>query len=108
MALGYTIATILKRKSHIFDDEKVIVKTDWLEQLNRTYVQVVSASLFFSVKAYAVFKVVFLSISVMKVQGRDRSFVENVANELGLEGSYCPHTYIEQIQLERLVNDVMV
>uniref|UniRef100_M4CV71 Phosphoribulokinase/uridine kinase domain-containing protein n=1 Tax=Brassica campestris TaxID=3711 RepID=M4CV71_BRACM len=80
MALGYTIATILKRKSHIFDDEKVIVKTDWLEQLNRTYVQ---------------------------VQGRDRSFVENVANELGLEGSYCPHTYIEQIQLERLVNDVM-
>ncbi|CAN7123259.1 unnamed protein product [Brassica rapa subsp. narinosa] len=81
MALGYTIATILKRKSHIFDDEKVIVKTDWLEQLNRTYVQV--------------------------VQGRDRSFVENVANELGLEGSYCPHTYIEQIQLERLVNDVM-
>ncbi|KAH0938471.1 hypothetical protein HID58_005932 [Brassica napus] len=34
MALGYTIATILKRKSHIFDDEKVIVKTDWLEQLN--------------------------------------------------------------------------
>nr|VDC88677.1 unnamed protein product [Brassica rapa] len=59
MALGYTIATILKRKSHIFDDEKVIVKTDWLEQLNRTYVQV--------------------------VQGRDRSFVENVANELGLK-----------------------
>lgn len=45
---------------------------------------------------------------IMKVQGRDRSFVENVANELGLEGSYCPHTYIEQIQLERLVNDVMV
>lgn len=56
MALGYTIATILKRKSHIFDDEKVIVKTDWLEQLNRTYVQVVSASL--SVKAYAVVSVV--------------------------------------------------
>ncbi|KAL0731751.1 hypothetical protein Bca4012_027845 [Brassica carinata] len=80
MALGYTIATILKRKSHIFDDDKVIVKTDWLEQLNRTYVQ---------------------------VQGRDRSFVENVASQLGLEGSYCPHTYIEQIQLERLVNDVM-
>lgn len=45
MALGYTIASILKRKSHIFDDDKVIVKTDWLEQLNRTYVQVVSASL---------------------------------------------------------------
>ncbi|XP_010428356.1 PREDICTED: uridine-cytidine kinase C isoform X1 [Camelina sativa] len=80
MALGYTIATILKRKSHIFDDDKVIVKTDWLEQLNRTYVQ---------------------------VQGKDRSFVKNVADQLGLEGSYVPHTYIEQIQLERLVNDVL-
>ncbi|XP_010537424.1 PREDICTED: uridine-cytidine kinase C [Tarenaya hassleriana] len=80
MALGYTIASILKRKSHIFDDDKVIVKTDWLEQLNRTYLQ---------------------------VQGRDRSFVKYVAEELGLEGSYVPHTYIEQIQLENLVNDVM-
>lgn len=40
MALGYTIAAILKRCSHVFLDEKVCVKTDWLEQLNRTYVQV--------------------------------------------------------------------
>lgn len=40
MALGYTIAAILKRSSHVFFDEKVCVKTDWLEQLNRTYVQV--------------------------------------------------------------------
>ncbi|GKD18076.1 hypothetical protein Tco_1207234, partial [Tanacetum coccineum] len=39
MALGYTIAAILKRSSHLFFDEKVTVKTDWLEQLNRTYVQ---------------------------------------------------------------------
>lgn len=40
MALGYSIATILKRSSHIFSDDKVCVKTDWLEQLNRRYVQV--------------------------------------------------------------------
>jgi len=40
MALGYTIASILKRSSHIFHDDKVTIKTDWLEQLNRTYVQV--------------------------------------------------------------------
>lgn len=40
MALGYTIATILKRSSHIFFNDKVCVKTDWLEQLNRKYVQV--------------------------------------------------------------------
>ena len=40
MALGYTIATILKRNSHVFATEKVCVKIDWLEQLNRHYMQV--------------------------------------------------------------------
>ncbi|KAG8654259.1 inorganic pyrophosphatase TTM1 isoform X1 [Manihot esculenta] len=80
MALGYTIATILKRSSHIFSDSRVCVKTDWLEQLNRQYVQ---------------------------VQGRDRLYVKYVAEQLGLDGSYVPRTYIEQIQLEKLVNDVM-
>ncbi|KAK6250137.1 hypothetical protein SCA6_004142 [Theobroma cacao] len=80
MALGYTIATILKRSSHVFSDDKVCVKIDWLEQLNRKYVQ---------------------------VQGRDRLFVKYVAEQLNLEGSYVPRTYIEQIQLEKLVNDVM-
>jgi len=41
MALGYTIATILKRNSHVFSDDRVCVKLDWLEQLNRHYVQVI-------------------------------------------------------------------
>lgn len=40
MALGYTIAAILKRSSHVFFDERVCVKIDWLEQLNRHYLQV--------------------------------------------------------------------
>ncbi|XP_059288267.1 LOW QUALITY PROTEIN: inorganic pyrophosphatase TTM1-like [Lycium ferocissimum] len=80
MALGYSIATILKRSSHIFSDDKVCVKTDWLEQLNRHYVQ---------------------------VQGRDRLHVKYVADSLGLDGSYIPRTYIEQIQLEKLLNDVL-
>lgn len=80
MALGYTIASILKRSSHVFANDKVCVKTDWLEQLNRKYVQ---------------------------VQGRDRLYVKYVGDELGLEGSYIPRTYIEQIQLEKLINDVM-
>ncbi|TYJ05962.1 hypothetical protein E1A91_A12G199800v1 [Gossypium mustelinum] len=75
MALGYTIAAILKRSSHVFSDDKVSVKIDWLEQLNRKYVQ---------------------------VQGRDRLFVKFIAEQLGLEGSYVPRTYIEQIQLEKL------
>ncbi|XP_076900120.1 inorganic pyrophosphatase TTM1-like [Bidens hawaiensis] len=80
MALGYTIAAILKRSSHVFFDEKVCVKTDWLEQLNRTYVQ---------------------------VQGRDRLYVKYIAEQLELDGTYVPRTYIEQIQLEKAVNDVM-
>ncbi|KAL1332199.1 hypothetical protein HN51_061048 [Arachis hypogaea] len=80
MALGYTIATILKRNSHIFCDDSVCVKLDWLEQLNRHYVQVL---------------------------GRDRLLVINKAQQLGLEGSYIPRTYIEQIQHEKLGNEVM-
>ncbi|KAK3037109.1 hypothetical protein RJ639_031528 [Escallonia herrerae] len=80
MALGYTIASILKRSSHAFTDDRVCVKTDWLEQLNRKYVQ---------------------------VQGRDRLYVKYVAEQLGLDGSYVSRTYIEQIQLEKLINDVM-
>ncbi|KAG9153675.1 hypothetical protein Leryth_008578 [Lithospermum erythrorhizon] len=81
MALGYTIAAILKRNSHVFCDERVCVKVDWLVQLDRHYVQ---------------------------VQGKDRMVVKGIAEQLGLEGSYVPRTYIEQIQLEKLVNDVMV
>ncbi|KAK9034174.1 hypothetical protein V6N11_050349 [Hibiscus sabdariffa] len=80
MALGYTISAIIKRNSHIFSDDSVCVKIDWLEQLNRQYLQ---------------------------VQGRDRSVVRGVAEQLGLEGSYIPRTYIEQIRLEKLVNEVM-
>ncbi|CAK9157357.1 unnamed protein product [Ilex paraguariensis] len=80
MALGYTVAAILKRSSHVFSDERVCVKIDWLEQLKRHYVQ---------------------------VQGRDRLVVQGVAEQLGLEGSYIPRTYIQQIQLEKLVNEVM-
>jgi hypothetical protein len=40
MALGYTIAAILKRSSRVFSDGKATVKIDWLEQLNRRYIQV--------------------------------------------------------------------
>ena len=46
MALGYTIAAILKRSSHVFCDERVCIKIDWLEQLNRHYLQVVHLSLY--------------------------------------------------------------
>eukprot|EP00249_Psilotum_nudum_P017078 c26145_g1_i1 orf=801-2840(+) len=80
MALGYTIATIMKRVSQVYLDEKMCVKIDKLEQLHRKY---------------------------MQVQGRDRTFVAETAQKLGLEGSYTPHPYIEQIQLEKLTAEVM-
>ncbi|XP_047341980.1 inorganic pyrophosphatase TTM2-like [Impatiens glandulifera] len=80
MALGYKLAAILKRNSHVFTDERICVKIDQLEQLNRQYVQVL---------------------------GKERVIVKNVAEELGLDGSFVPRTYIQQIQLEKLVNDVM-
>ncbi|KAJ1442187.1 CYTH-like domain superfamily [Sesbania bispinosa] len=80
MALGYTIATIIKRNSHVLSDDRVCVKLDWIEKLNRHYVQ---------------------------VQGRDRLVVMYLAQQIGLEGSYIPRTYIEQIKLEKLVNEVM-
>jgi hypothetical protein len=40
MALGYTITTILKRTSHGFSDDRLCIKIDKLEQLQRKYVQV--------------------------------------------------------------------
>ncbi|KAG6531587.1 hypothetical protein ZIOFF_005402 [Zingiber officinale] len=80
MALGYSIAAILKRNSHVFSDDQVVVKLDWLEQLNHCYIQ---------------------------VEGKERKSVKYIAEQLGLEGSYIPHTYIEQIQLEKLVNESM-
>jgi hypothetical protein len=42
------------------------------------------------------------------VQGRDRCYVKSVAELLGFDGSYVSHTYIEQIQVEKLMNEVMV
>ncbi|CAN1310755.1 Inorganic pyrophosphatase TTM1 [Linum perenne] len=44
---------------------------------------------------------------MFEVQGRDRLVVRCVAEQLGLEGSYIPRTYIQQIQLEKLVDEVM-
>ncbi|XP_057247454.1 uncharacterized protein LOC130589857 [Beta vulgaris subsp. vulgaris] len=49
----------------------------------------------------------FSGSAVLGVQGRDRSYVKFVAEQLGLDGSYVSRTYIEQIQLEKLVNDVL-
>jgi hypothetical protein len=53
-------------------------------------------------------KLSYCAFFFIKVQGRDRLYVKSVAEQLGLDGCYIPRTYIEQIQLEKLMNDVMV
>ena len=80
MTLGYTIQTILKRSSCMFFDDGIVVKIDKLEQLHRKY---------------------------MQVQGKDRARVADIANKLGLDGSYVPHSYIEQIKLQKLTGEGM-
>lgn len=67
MALGYTIAAILKRSSHVFTDGRVIVKIDWLEQLNRCYIQVMKTKiviliLHFSQKVSYLFLIIIVAL----------------------------------------------
>ncbi|URE46244.1 CYTH domain [Musa troglodytarum] len=121
MALGYTIAAILKRSSHVFSDDRVVVKIDWLEQLKRTYVQTgefgrgVKEAVSSSLKqrdcqfTYPIHSCFYCNnhFVMRKVQGKERLFVRYIAEQLGLEGSFIPRTYIEQIQLEKLVNEVL-
>jgi uridine kinase len=39
------------------------------------------------------------------VQGRDRLLVQEIGKKLGLEGTYVPRSYIEQMQLEKLTKE---
>lgn len=81
MALGYTIKTILKRTTRMIFDDAVVVKIDKPDRLHRKY---------------------------MQVQGKDRVRVAEVASKLGLDGSYVPYSYIEQIELEKLTAEVLI
>lgn len=80
MSLGYQIGAILKRQSKIFPGKEVTCKVDEISQLNRFYFQ---------------------------VEGKDRATVEAAGTKLGLDGSYIPRSYIEQVQLERLLVECM-
>lgn len=77
MALGYEIGTIMKRTSFIFTSDDVTVKLDTIENLGQ----------------------------FVQVQGKDRDRVGTIGHELGLDGTYIPKSYIEQVQLERLTKD---
>jgi uridine kinase len=41
----------------------------------------------------------------VQVQGRDRLLVQEIGKKLGLEGTYVPRSYIEQMQLEKLTKE---
>lgn len=68
--------------------------------IHYAYVMCFAQNPFFSLK--------FIVVRLWKVQGKERLYVKHIAEQLGLEGAFIPRTYIEQIQLEKLVNDVMV
>ena len=79
MALGYVVGAIMKRRSKEYSDDLLTIKVDWVEGLDRSFVQ---------------------------VQGRLRSAVEEAGKKLGLNGTYIAHSYIEQVQLEQLTKEL--
>ena len=84
MALGYDIYIILKRKSVQFMDpdrpEDLVIKLDTIEGFEGEFVQ---------------------------VQGLNRTEVAAAANMLGLDGSYVPHSFIEQVQMQQVTTEIM-
>lgn len=79
MALGYEVGAIMKRRSRTWSDEMLEIKIDWIEGLDRSFTQ---------------------------IQGKVRAAVEEAGHKLGLEGRYIPHSYIEQVQLEEMTEEL--
>ena len=79
MALGYEVGAIMKRRSREWSDELLSVKIDWIEGLDRSFTQ---------------------------IQGKVRAAVVEAASKLGLDGTYIPHSYIEQVQLEEMTEEL--
>ena len=79
MALGYEVGAIMKRRSRSYRDEMLEVKIDWIEGLDKSFTQ---------------------------IQGKVRAAVEEAGTKLGLEETYVPHSYIEQVQLEEMTEEL--
>ncbi|CAL6352843.1 unnamed protein product [Bathycoccus prasinos] len=75
MALGYEVGAILKRRGREWSDDLLTIKVDWIESLDRAYVQ---------------------------IQSKSRVAAEEAGEKLGLEGTYIPTSFIEQVQMEKL------
>ena len=79
MALGYEGGAIMKRRSREWSDELLSVKVDWIEGLDRSFTQ---------------------------IQGKVRAAVVEAGSKLGLDGTYIPHSYIEQVQFEEMTEEL--
>jgi len=79
MALGYEVGAIMKRRSREWSDELLSVKIDWIEGLDRSFTQ---------------------------IQGKVRAAVVEAGSKLGLDGTYIPHSYIEQVQFEEMTEEL--
>eukprot|EP00899_Mesostigma_viride_P023899 jgi/Mesvir1/4694/Mv19972-RA.1 len=78
MALGYEIGTIMVRHSEVYYDDKLSIKWDTIEQLGTRFIQ---------------------------IQGKNRQAVAELGTKLGLDGTYIPFSYIEQLQQEKLLTE---
>lgn len=79
MALGYEVGAIMKRRSKEWSDELLSVKIDWIEGLDRSFTQ---------------------------IQGKVRAAVVEAGSKLGLDSTYIPHSYIEQVQYEEITEEL--
>jgi len=82
MALGYQIGTIMRRRTLMFEsrdtERGLTIKLDDIESLPRH----------------------------VQIHGRKREEVRAAAIQLGLEGRYIPHSYIEQAQYHNLTKSM--
>mmetsp|Transcript_20671 Transcript_20671/g.28613 ORF Transcript_20671/g.28613 Transcript_20671/m.28613 type:complete len:240 (+) Transcript_20671:70-789(+) len=78
MALGYKMKIVMKRHSTVFNNGILTLKMDCIEGMERVYVQ---------------------------IQGKTRELVAEAGAALGLDNTYTPHSYIEQVQLQNLTSE---
>ncbi|KAK2078989.1 hypothetical protein QBZ16_002679 [Prototheca wickerhamii] len=75
MALGYDVGTIMRRTSRAYSVDGLTIKLDEIEGMDKTFVQ---------------------------IQSKRREDATAAGAELGLDGTYVPHSYIELVQMENL------
>jgi len=104
MALGYQIGTIMKRTSAVFSDDCITVKA-------RPAARPRGAARRSALERAAsggggggaqVDDVEGMEGRFVQIQGKARGAVEAAGRALGLEGTYIPKSYIEQVQLAKL------